>query len=84
MFACLSTVRSVVYTAKDPHATDSFYAVQNLLTVTLTQRFIRDYLEVFTYERQFITAVPNGHTSSRRLLIATQEPVIDLSETEPM
>jgi hypothetical protein len=85
-FWCLLTSSlsgSVVQRAHDSLETDSFYVIQSLFRHTLTQRFIRHYLEVFTYERPFVTAVPIGHTSSRWLLITTQEPVFDLIEVEP-
>ena len=51
--------------AQDAHEIDSFYLVQNLLTGTLTQRFVRDYCEVFSYEQQFITAARCRHTNPR-------------------
>ena len=57
--------QSTVYMAQDPHETDSFYLVQNLLTGTSTQRFVQYYSEVLSYEQQFITAAPYRHTNPR-------------------
>jgi hypothetical protein len=54
----LSSSGSAVYTAQDLHKSDSFNSVQNLLKGTLTQRFVRDYFEVFRYGKRFITGTP--------------------------
>jgi len=60
-----SPSESTVYAAQDPHKIDSFCSVQNLLTGTLTQRFVPDYCEVFSCEQQFITDSPYRHTNPR-------------------